>query len=465
MFGGIVSSPRNTLSPKQALDLARIYLENASQVTDIKISMVLCHDTEVLLSQAKKAAKHSRDNDVQDGVAAAYVDLGLLLHRHHYENEAQVSFEKARKMGAQACDLDLLAQHQQSRFGSALNSNKGVLDSVDDAPVTSPSPPQPHTLPAALQLNRDSLLVNAATDPRTTKTVAALQSVITGATPSGTVTASQISTASAPVDNIVEDSKGDIGTVPLRGATTAPRSEVVAAPTDNNATALKEGNTTMSTTNIPTISDSEGGMVSSVDNATAPAGDIATIPLNIFIGNVRPPTISFKPPEADERLHDTLQLACCLGLMQISASLDDIADPVMLKWVQATKSNLDEKGRLETMARNVIRAFKRDELKDSKAVTEVVYLAPVLEKDDFQYLLREFYSGIEHSGLLDMQQLEGLAQLIQGAGKDYIEANDLVIILKLLSTRLQDTHHQSPNQLYKLTLTVSHVLDAMADAG
>jgi hypothetical protein len=64
-----------------------------------------------------------------------------------------------------------------------------------------------------------------------------------------------------------------------------------------------------------------------------------------------------------------------------------------------------------------------------------------------------------------MHQLEGLAQLIQGADTGFIEADDFVKILKLFSTRLQDTHRQSPNQLYKLTLTVSQVLDAMADAG
>ncbi|KAG0216742.1 hypothetical protein BGX31_000493 [Mortierella sp. GBA43] len=117
------------------------------------------------------------------------------------------------------------------------------------------------------------------------------------------------------------------------------------------------------------------------------------------------------------------------------------------------------------MAKNVVRAFKRDKLKDSRAVTEVVHLAPVLEKDDFQLLLREFYSGIDHSRLLDIHQLEGLAQLIQGSGTGYIETDDYVKILTLLSTRLQNTHHQSPAQLYKLTLALSHVLDAMADAG
>jgi len=193
--------------------------------------------------------------------------------------------------------------------------------------------------------------------------------------------------------------------------------------------------------------------------------DIATVPLNIFVGNVRPPVTTFKPPEADERLNDTLQLACCLSLLQDTTSPDDILDPATQTWIQATKSDPDELERLKTMATDVIRAFKRDELKDSKAVTEVVCLSPVLEKADFQYLLKEFYSGIDQSGLLDVHQLEGLAQLIQDADPGHLDADNLVKILQLLGTRLHDTHHQSPMHVYKLTLTVSHVLDAMADTG
>lgn len=68
------------------------------------------------------------------------------------------------------------------------------------------------------------------------------------------------------------------------------------------------------------------------------------------------------------------------------------------------------------MAMEVIRAFKRDELKDAKAVAEVVYPVPVLNKDAFQDLLRELYTGTSSSGLLKVHQLEGLFQLTQGAG-------------------------------------------------
>jgi hypothetical protein len=133
-------------------------------------------------------------------------------------------------------------------------------------------------------------------------------------------------------------------------------------------------------------------------------------------------------------------------------------------WVQSTKNDQDERDRLKTLATDVIRAFKRDELKDTKAVAEVIYLAPVLENDDYRYLLKEFYSGIDQSGLLDISLLDGLAQLIHGADPGYIQPDDLVKVLGLLSTRLRETHKQSPEYQYQLTTAVSRVLDAMADA-
>ncbi|KAK3813343.1 MAG: hypothetical protein J3Q66DRAFT_371880 [Benniella sp.] len=193
--------------------------------------------------------------------------------------------------------------------------------------------------------------------------------------------------------------------------------------------------------------------------------DTATIPTNIFPTNIRPPTIAFRPPEPDARLNDTPQLACCLALLQSSYHPDDILDPTARTWLHTTTNDPDEQERLKTLATDVIRAFKRDEFKDAKSVTEVVYLAPVLENDDFRYLLKEFYSGIDQSGLLDIHQLEGLANLVQSANHSgYIDADDLVKVLELLSTRLRDTHQQSTHHLHQLTMAVSHVLDAMADA-
>ncbi|KAF9938154.1 hypothetical protein BGZ65_000304, partial [Modicella reniformis] len=153
--------------------------------------------------------------------------------------------------------------------------------------------------------------------------------------------------------------------------------------------------------------------------------DIATVPPHIFANDVRPLSMQFKLPEPDERLNNTSQLAFCLGLLRASLSPSDVLEPAVTNWLQVIENDDDEQERLKTLTTDVIRVFKRDELKDAKAVAEVVCLSPVLDKDAFRDLLNEFYSGVDRSGLLDFHQLEGLAQLIQGADPSYLDADDL----------------------------------------
>ncbi|KAF9350015.1 hypothetical protein BGX34_001454, partial [Mortierella sp. NVP85] len=309
----IVPAPKNALSLHQALELTHLYLENAYKTTDRDIALLLCHDAEVALTQAKNANKkiHTRPGDtdyqvLRDGVAAAYIDLGKLLERQGYP--------------------DLFIP------GNTVNS--GAISTV-----------VPANTPSSIQQ----------------------------------------------------------------------------------------------------------GLGYEIDS-------------HIFPTNVGPPATDIKLPEPDERLNSTPQLACCLGLLQASRLPDVTLDPTADRWLLAIENDTDEQDRLHGLAIELVRAYKRDEIKDAKIVNEVLYLAPVLNKDAYQDLLREFYSGIDHSGLLSVHQLEGIAQLIQGCGPGYLDADDLVKILGLLSTRLGDTHQQSTQHMRQLTLAVSHVLDAMADA-
>ncbi|KAK3823462.1 MAG: hypothetical protein J3Q66DRAFT_366602 [Benniella sp.] len=186
-----------------------------------------------------------------------------------------------------------------------------------------------------------------------------------------------------------------------------------------------------------------------------------TIPAHIFGKNVRLPTI--KLPRTNERLCSTSQLAHCLALLKTHSSADKHLEPTVLKWLQQTEKDNDEQERLLTLATEVIKAFKRDEIKDTKADTEVVCLAPVLSRDVFRDLLSELCTGIDHSRLLDVHQLEGLAQLIQGAETGYLSSDDLVRVLELLNNRLKDTHQKSTQHMHQLTLIAPNVLDAMAD--
>jgi hypothetical protein len=99
LFGGIISSPRDILTPVQALELANVYLENAFKATDPYVALILGHDTEVSLSQAKGASKRYELQVVREGVATAYVKLGKLLDTHGRHDEAQACYKKGEKHG------------------------------------------------------------------------------------------------------------------------------------------------------------------------------------------------------------------------------------------------------------------------------------------------------------------------------------------------------------------------------
>jgi len=193
-------------------------------------------------------------------------------------------------------------------------------------------------------------------------------------------------------------------------------------------------------------------------------GNSAPISLYIFTENVNPPAVVFIPPQQDERLKDTRQLAACLSLLHHSRSPDNVLEPAARDWLQTVENDEDEQERLRMLATEVIRGFVGDELKDSKAVAEVMCLAPVLDQQNFRFLLSYFYSCVDQSDLLNIHHLQGLADLIHGADPGYLDSDDLVKILELLTSRLRDTHRQSSTYIYQLTLGISHILDAMADS-
>ena len=99
MFSSIFPSPRSTLSAHQALQLARVSLENARNVTDAEISMVLCHDTKESLSQAKKASKHAKDPTLNKEIGTTYLGLSQVLHVHDHHVKAQATLKKAQQLG------------------------------------------------------------------------------------------------------------------------------------------------------------------------------------------------------------------------------------------------------------------------------------------------------------------------------------------------------------------------------
>ncbi|KAG0283575.1 hypothetical protein BGZ97_008484, partial [Linnemannia gamsii] len=184
---------------------------------------------------------------------------------------------------------------------------------------------------------------------------------------------------------------------------------------------------------------------------------------DFFVQDKNPPVIEYKLPEPDERLVNTHQLVYCLGLLKAPPSSDGPHQNSALHWVKATQNNEDEQERLNTLTTNLVRAFIRDELKGPMAIAEVACIAPFLNRHDYRRLLELFIGSIGKSILLDVNSLEGLAKLVQGANEGYLEAADLVKILEVLNARLQATHQQTKDFIYQLMVAVSRVLDAMAD--
>ncbi|KAF9176519.1 hypothetical protein BGZ50_000493, partial [Haplosporangium sp. Z 11] len=224
------------------------------------------------------------------------------------------------------------------------------------------------------------------------------------------------------------------------------------AATSIKASAAGAVNTTISTTQqlappFPQATDSS----------------IIPAPLLFFNNDVSPAPRICRLPAPGEQLHSTRQLAYCLALLQDSVEEDNLS-PDNLKWRYSTLNNSDEKGRLETLAVQIIETFAENTMKDAAAVAEVVQLAPVLNRDHFQALLKTFFDTVDHSEFLNLHLVEGLAKMIQGAIPGSLNSNHLVTILRALHTRLQATHRPSVTHRYRLMLAVSQVLDAMADA-
>ncbi|KAK3810331.1 MAG: WD40-repeat-containing domain protein [Benniella sp.] len=324
------------LDTRQTLKRANFHMENASKTTDPKFALGLCEDAESALSQARKAVKGKNpDEELRKEVAAACFRLGNLQESLGQTGKAEVSYQKAIKLG------HVVKVQDQSTT---------ICDAYD----------------------------SAQTDQR------------------------MLSLA-------------------LGGAASGPLSLSPDQATPHHNAAVH----------------------SILDDMPSP----------------RFP----KLPKPFENLEDTPQLVYCLSLLKASQLPDEAAEPNELKWVQATKENANEETRLKRLAKDVIREFTRDELKDAKAVAEVVCLAPILDREEFRYLLKKFYDGIEQSSMLEDYQLEGLARVIQCASPNYLDADDLVKVFQTLGNRLKNTHHQSTVHIFSLAQAVCNVLDAMVD--
>lgn len=102
-FDKKLTSFKGNLSTRQTLQLANFYLENAHKLTENSIVQVLCHDAELAITHASRAArwapKYAKDLDLRKNVAAAYSELANLQAVSGQLEKAQASKKHAEELG------------------------------------------------------------------------------------------------------------------------------------------------------------------------------------------------------------------------------------------------------------------------------------------------------------------------------------------------------------------------------
>ncbi|KAF9207739.1 hypothetical protein BGZ49_010640, partial [Haplosporangium sp. Z 27] len=209
------------------------------------------------------------------------------------------------------------------------------------------------------------------------------------------------------------------------------------------------------------VSEASPSKVKDVMNTIT--GDTERIPHTIFNNNVAPPNAKYDLPGIGGLIASTPQLTYCLQLMHPLSISDEEFSSDERRWSQAKIENPGEQERLQAMTTDLIREFAGDQLKNQPEVDEAVWLAPVLKQTDYRELLQILINGINNSTLLEANMVDGLVRLMKNSGPREFDTDDLVKILDLLCSKLKNTHEQSSQQIYKLTLAVSAVLDSMAD--
>ncbi|KAG0306081.1 hypothetical protein BGZ99_001893, partial [Dissophora globulifera] len=212
------------------------------------------------------------------------------------------------------------------------------------------------------------------------------------------------------------------------------------------------------------LSTSASQLIPSCSTGNTSSGyDLSLVPATIFAKDYHPQLYTGPMPKPDEDLTDTRQLAYCLALLQASPPPYDSLDEPTRIWLRDTKADDDEQERLKTMATDLLVEFMRYGLKDEKVTAEIVCIAPVLESDNFRSLLGIFVDSLKDSAFLPVHALEGLDSVIQCASPGSMDPDDLIKILEHVKLCLQGTYKQSLDHVYRLTRTVSHILDAMVD--
>ena len=133
------------------------------------------------------------------------------------------------------------------------------------------------------------------------------------------------------------------------------------------------------------------------------------------------------------------------------------------EWIEKIKDDDLEQMCVLHLVAGLVSEFLSLPIKNSDAIHEIVLVGPVLDKKQYQALLRCFIDGFNKCGIMDEEMLKALVQLVQDAPPGCLEVDNLIKILGTIRTRLQDTARQSDSHLFHLIQALSRVLSVMAD--
>ncbi|KAG0045796.1 hypothetical protein BGZ83_008991 [Gryganskiella cystojenkinii] len=206
----------------------------------------------------------------------------------------------------------------------------------------------------------------------------------------------------------------------------------------------------------------------------APAIQPVSISPGIFPENVSRRESAIQLPKIADHIEDTSQLVFCCSLLTkaaaaaemslslpSSSSAPSILNPAQLEWTQEMESHPLEKEYLHQLIDSMINKFIQHPSKNSESIREIILLGPVLDKEQYRSLLNCFLGEFKRDTILDVELLQGLVQLVQDASVDFLKADDLTQILRVIRTRQQD--QKVDEYLFHLTLAVSNVLNSMVD--
>ncbi|KAF9966914.1 hypothetical protein BGZ70_000823, partial [Mortierella alpina] len=138
--------------------------------------------------------------------------------------------------------------------------------------------------------------------------------------------------------------------------------------------------------------NSSGKEVNPIGTGTQRLTRIRKAHADIFTTNVCTPTAKIEVLTIDKRINSTPQLALCSSLLLKSQGAPGQGglDQAQNDWLKTVENDAVEQDHIRWLGTRMVEEFFKDAVKNSAAVTEIVLLGPVLDREHYRKLLNGF---------------------------------------------------------------------------